>query len=162
MPKLIEEDSILSFAPNPREEKSYKYQLFIPCKGDDVDKKTIYSVLAGIVLYAVVIALANVQRDLTGSQLILMLAAPLVVGILSGGIKKGLMLGFLVPFAMLIVEFIIIYPGAFTNPNVAAAVAIMNVLPFAALSMGLGAAGGLIGRRIFKSEKGKSEESKPA
>jgi len=114
-----------------------------------LDKRFILAIVVGIVIYVPVIILASIQRDLTGQQLILMLVAPLMTGFLSGGIKNGLILGFLVSFVMLIVESIVIMPGAFTNPNVAIAVILM-VLPFAGISLAIGAAGGLLGKRIFK------------
>jgi len=110
----------------------------------------IRALVAGIAIYVLVIILASIQRDLTGSQLILMLVAPFVTGFLSGGVKKGLTLGFLISFVMLIVEAIIIMPGAFTDPNVVMAVLLMMVLPFAGISVALGAAGGFLGKRIFK------------
>jgi len=110
----------------------------------------ILALVAGIAIYVLVIILAYIQRDLTGSQLILMLVAPFVTGFLSGGIKKGLTLGFLVSFVMLVVEAIIIMPGAFTDPNVVMAVLLMMALPWAGISVALGAAGGFLGKRIFK------------
>jgi len=115
-----------------------------------VNKNIIYSVVIGVAIYAVVIYLAFIQRDLTGQQLILMLAAPLAIGVVSGGVKKGLSFGFLIPFIMLILESAVLQPGAFANPNVVLAVVVMMVLPLAAISAGLGAAGGLIGKRVFK------------
>jgi hypothetical protein len=118
--------------------------------GDCVDKKIIYALVVGTVLYALLIYLAYVQRDLTGSQLVLMLAAPVVMGALSGGVKKGVIVGFVVSFIMLLVEVIVLQSGAFTDVNVVAAVIIMMALPWALISAGLGAVGGLVGRRIFK------------
>ncbi len=112
--------------------------------------RTISAVVAGIIMYVLIIALASVQRDLTGPQLVLMLATPFVIGFLSGGVKRGLMFGFLIPFIMLIAEGVILQPGAFADPNVAMAVILMMALPFALISAGLGAAGGFLGRRLFK------------
>ena len=115
-----------------------------------MDKKIIYALIVGIVMYLLLIYLAYVQRDLTGSQLVLMLATPFVVGFLSGGVKKGLVIGFGVSFVMLLLEVMVIQWGAFTDPNVVMAIIVMMVLPFALISAGLGTAGGLLGRRIFK------------
>jgi len=116
-----------------------------------LDKKIIVAIAVGIAAYIPVIYLASVQRDLTGQQLILMLAAPFVVGIISGGVKNGLILGFLVSFIMLILESLVIMPGAFSNPNVAMTVVVMT-LPIAGISLALGAAGGFLGKRVFKKQ----------
>jgi len=116
-----------------------------------LDKKIIVAIAVGIAVYIPVIYLASVQRDLTGQQLILMLAAPFVVGIISGGVKNGLILGFLVSFIMLILESLVIMPGAFSNPNVAMTVVVMT-LPIAGISLALGAAGGFLGKRVFKKQ----------
>lgn len=115
-----------------------------------MNMRTVSAIVVGIIMYALVIVLASVQRDLTGAQLILMLAAPFVIGFLSGGVKKGLMLGFLVSFVMLIVEGLVLQSGAFADPNVAMAIIIMMALPFALISAGLGAAGGFIGKKVHK------------
>lgn len=115
--------------------------------------KVVAAALIGIVLYAFVIVLASIQRDLTLPQLILMLAAPFVIGFVAGGVKKGLMLGFIIPFVMLIVEAIVLQPGAFADPNVAMAAIIMTALPFGLISAGLGAAGGFAGRKTFKKKQ---------
>jgi hypothetical protein len=115
-----------------------------------MNKHTVFSIVVGIVMYALVIYLAFLQRDLTGQQLILMLVAPLVIGFFSGGIKRGIILGFLISFVMLLLEAAIIQTGAFSNPNAVMAVIIAMVLPFAAISAGLGALGGLVGRRMFR------------
>jgi len=79
--------------------------------------RTIYALIVGIVMYVLVIYLAYIQRDLTGSQLILMLAAPFVMGVLSGGIEKGLINGFLLSFVMLMLEAIIIQSGGICCPQ---------------------------------------------
>jgi len=110
----------------------------------------IYALVVGVVLYVLLVYLAYVERDLTGSQLVLMLATPLVMGVLSGGVRKGAFVGFVVSFVMLLVEVIVLQSGAFSDVNVVAAVIIMMVLPWALISAGLGAVGGLVGRRIFK------------
>jgi uncharacterized membrane protein len=101
-------------------------------------------------MYALVIVLASGQRDLTLPQLILMLATPFVIGFLAGGVKKGLVFGFIVPFVMLVVEAVVLQPGTFTDPNVAMAAVIMMALPFGLLSTGLDAAGGYAGGKAFK------------
>jgi len=118
--------------------------------GDYMDKKIIYALAVGIVMYALLVYLAYLQRDLTGVQLILMLATPFVMGVLSGGVKRGLMMGFAVSFVVLLLEVMMLQWGAFSDPNVVMAVVIMMVLPFALISAVLGMAGGLLGRRIFK------------
>lgn len=115
-----------------------------------MDKTIVYPVVVGIAMYTLVIYLAFIQRDLTVSQLILMLAAPFTIGVLSGGIKRGLILGFLIAFIMVVLEAAIIQTGAFVNPNVIMAIVLMMALPLAAISAGLGAVGGLIGKRLFK------------
>jgi len=119
-----------------------------------MDKKTIYALVAGTVLYILLLYLAYIQRDLTGQQLILMLVAPLLIGFLSGGVKRGLILSFLLSFTMFIVEVIVMFgPGALSNPNVFMAILLMMALPLTGLSAGLGAVGGLIGRLVFKKPK---------
>jgi hypothetical protein len=112
----------------------------------------VIGVVVGIVMYILLIYLASVEGDLTGTQLILMLAAPLVMGVLSRGTKIGLLLGFVISFVMLIVEAIIIQPEAFADPNRVMAVIIMMVLPFAGISAGLGAVGGLVGSRVLEKK----------
>jgi mannose/fructose/N-acetylgalactosamine-specific phosphotransferase system component IIC len=112
--------------------------------------RIVSAILVGIVLYAIVIVLASIQRDLTLPQLILMLITPFVIGFLAGGVKNGLILGFTVPFVMLIVEVAVLQPGVFSDPNVALAAVLMTALPFGLISAGLGAAGGFAGRRAFK------------
>jgi hypothetical protein len=101
-------------------------------------------------MYALVIVLAYIQRDLAGAQLILMLATPFVVGFLSEGAKRGLLLGFLISFVMLIVEEVVLQPAAFADPNVVMAIILMMALPFALISAGLGVAGGFVGGKVFK------------
>lgn len=112
--------------------------------------RTITALFAGAIIYILVIALRSAQGDLTGPQLLLMLVAPLAIGLLAGGAKKGLVLGFVVSLVMLVLEAVIIFsPGVFADPNVVAALIFM-LLPFALISAALGAVGGLLGRRIFK------------
>ncbi|MDH7563953.1 MAG: hypothetical protein QHH24_03595 [Candidatus Bathyarchaeota archaeon] len=94
--------------------------------------------------------MAYVQGELTGPQLLLMLVAPFVVGVLSGGVKRGAALGFVFSFVAVIAEVAILQSGALGDVNVVMAVIIMMALPWALISTGLGALGGLLGRRIFK------------
>ena len=115
-----------------------------------MDKKIVRALIGGIAVYVLVIILAYIQRDLSGPQLLLMLVAPFVTGFLATGVKKGLILGFLISFVMLIVEALILMPGAFSDPNVVMAILLMSALPFALISIPLGATGGLLGRRVFK------------
>ena len=115
-----------------------------------MNTRTVSAIVVGIVMYALVIVLASIQRDLTITQLALMLATPIVIGLLSGAVKKGLMLGFLISFVMLIVEGVVLQPGAFSNPNVAMTIIVMMALPLALISAGLGAAGGFLGKKVFK------------
>ena len=115
-----------------------------------MNRRTIFAVVVGVIMYSLLIVLASIQKDLTGAQLILMLATPFVIGFVAVGVKKGLMLGFLVSFVMLIVEIVVIQPGAFANPNVAAAIILMMAMPWALISTGLGALGGFLGKRVFK------------
>lgn len=53
-----------------------------------MDKTVIQPIVIGIVMYGVLIVLAYAQRDLTVTQLILMVAAPLLIGIFSREIKR--------------------------------------------------------------------------
>ena len=117
-----------------------------------MDRMVVYTVSVGVLMYILVIYLAMIQKDLTGQQLLLILTTPLVMGVISRKAKKGLILGFAMCLVMLIMEAIILQPGAFADPNVAMAIVIMS-LPFAGISAALGAIGGLIGKRIFKSLK---------
>lgn len=71
------------------------------------------------------------------------------MGIFSRGIKKGVILGFLISFIMFMVELIVLYPGAFTDLDMVMAIIIM-ILPWVALSTGLGAVGGLISEFVFR------------
>ena len=122
-----------------------------------MDKTTIRALSVGIVIYAVVIVLAYVQRDLSGPQLILMLVAPFLTGILSKGVKKGLILGFSVAFVMMIIELIVLQPGDFADLNVMMAMILMMALPVAVISALLGAIGGFLGKRIFKVKEQKAQ-----
>jgi hypothetical protein len=115
-----------------------------------LQRNLIYSLIVGIALYIVLIYLASVQRDLTLPQLILMLATPLAIGMFSGGIKKGAILAAVISFAMISIEAIVLSSGAASNPNVLLTIVIMMALPWTAISAGLGALGGLIGKRFFK------------
>lgn len=117
-----------------------------------MDRMVVLGAAVGIVMYILLIYLASIEGDLTGTQLILMLATPLVMGVISSGTKIGLLLGFLISLVMLIVETFIIQPEAFADPNRAMAVIIMMVLPFALISAGLGALGGFIGSRVLKKK----------
>jgi uncharacterized membrane protein len=112
--------------------------------------RDVSAIVVGLVMYALVIVLASVQRDLTFPQFILMLVTPFVIGFLVGGVKKGLIFGFIIPFVMLIVEAVILQSGAFADPNTALATVLMLALPFGLISAVLGAAGGFAGRRVFK------------
>jgi len=115
-----------------------------------MNKRTISAVAVGIIMYALLIALASAQRDLTLAQLVLMLATPFAIGFLSGGIKKGLTLGFLISLVMLTAEVIIIQNGVFADPNVALTVILLMALPFALISAGIGAAGGFAGKNCSR------------
>ncbi len=112
--------------------------------------RTLSAIVVGIVMYALVIVLASIQKDLTLPQLILMLATPFVIGFLAGGVKNGLIFGFIVSFVMLIVEAVVLQPSAFADPNRAMATILMMALPFGLISAGLGAAGGFAGSKVFK------------
>ena len=118
-----------------------------------MDKNVIYAVVVGVVLYIMLVYLAYVQGELTGPQLLLMLIAPIVMGVLSGGVKKGTITSFVVSFLALLVEVVIMQSGTFSDINVVMAVIIMMLLPWALISAGLGALGGLVGRRIFKKKQ---------
>ncbi|NWG10333.1 hypothetical protein HXY33_01065 [Candidatus Bathyarchaeota archaeon] len=100
-------------------------------------------------MYVLLIVLASVQGDLTIHQLIIVLAAPIIMGVISARVKMGLILGFVVSLIMLIVEAFVIQPEVFANPNIIAAVVLMS-LPFVLLSATLGAIGGFAGKRLFK------------
>lgn len=115
-----------------------------------MNKRTISAVAVGIIMYALLIALAYAQRDLTLAQLVLMLATPFVIGFLSGGIKKGLMLGFLISLVMFTIEVMVIQQGILADVNVALTVIIMMVLPLVLISAGLGAVGGFAGKKLLK------------
>ncbi|MBS7633535.1 hypothetical protein KEJ15_07985 [Candidatus Bathyarchaeota archaeon] len=117
-----------------------------------MDKRIIYAIVAGIVMYSLLVYLAYVQRELTGPQLLLMLVAPCVVGVLSGGIKRGAAFGFVFSFAAVLIEVAILQSGALGDVNLVMAVIIMIALPWALISAGLGALGGLLGRHIFKKK----------
>jgi len=116
-----------------------------------MDKTTTYPIAAGIMIYALIIILAYIQRDITVQQLILIFATPILIGVLSKGVKKGLMHGFLVPFVMVTVEIIVLYPGIFAELNIAIAAVLMMALPIALMSAALGAIGGLLGKHILKN-----------
>jgi len=73
------------------------------------------------------------------------------------GIKMGFLLSFVLSLILQFVSYAIISPEtfrAFSNPNVAAALFVMTLVNSAIVGA-LGAAGGLIGNRIFKKKEPK-------
>ena len=111
-----------------------------------MNMKTIYSVILGIVLYALLLYIAYVEQTLRIEQLLLIIITPLLVGILSGSIKAGVVLGFFLSLGAFTVEAAIFAGG---NPSVMMGIVVSSLL-FVAISAGLGALGGLVGKRMQK------------
>ena len=108
--------------------------------------RTIYAVILGIVLYSLYLYITYIEQTLRVEQLLLIIITPLLVGILSGSSKAGTVLGFVLPLGAFTVEAAIF---AWRHPNVMIA-NVVSSLFFVAISVGLGALGGLIGKRIRK------------
>ncbi len=110
------------------------------------------ALLVGAAIYAAVVALRDAEGDMSGLQLVLILAAPLLMGLLAGGAKRGLLLGFTLSLALVLSEILILYPAALLHPIFAAAFLIV-FMPLTLLSAVLGALGGLLGRRLPKGSR---------
>ncbi len=117
--------------------------------GDKLDKRVIYAIVVGVVLYALLILVAYLQQDLSIHQLLLIVITPLVMGAVSGKIKKAAILGFVVSFIMLTLELAIIQPVIFTDASMIL-VGVLMVLPYVVISIALAAVGGLIGKKVIK------------
>ena len=111
-----------------------------------MNMKTIYAVILGIVLYSLYLYIAYIEQTLRIEQLLLIIITPLLVGILSGSSKAGAVLGFVLSLGAFTVEAAIF---AGRHPNVMIANVVSSIL-FVAISVGLGALGGLIGKRVRK------------
>ena len=108
--------------------------------------KTIYAVILGIALYSLYLYIDYMEQTLRIEQLLLIIITPLLVGILSGSSKAGAVLGFVLPLGAFTVEAAILVAQ---HPNIMIADIVSSLL-FVAISVGLGALGGLIGKRVRK------------
>jgi hypothetical protein len=115
-----------------------------------MNKRIIYAVVLGVILYSLIAYLNVIQGDLTIHQLILIIVTPLLIGITVGTVKKSALFGFVISFVMLTLEVFIVQAGASANINVLAAVLLASVLPLALISTGLAALGGLVGKKVIK------------
>ena len=111
-----------------------------------MNMKTIQAIILGIVLYSLLLFVAYVEQTLRIEQLLLIIITPILVGILSGSIKAGAILTFVLSLGAFTVEAAIFAGG---DLNVMIAIVVSSLL-FVAISVGLGALGGLIGKRVRK------------
>jgi len=121
------------------------------CVVENLDNRIIYAAIVGAVLFALGIAL-RLFANQEGLQLILFFVTSFFVGIVVVGIKRGFLLSFVLAFIFALVNNLILSPGVFNDPNVAAAVIIFLGLLPSLIGGALGAVGGVVGRRIFKKQ----------
>lgn len=116
-----------------------------------MDKKIIYAVVVGIILFALGIAL-RIFANAEGPSLILFYATFFIVGFVATGVKRGFILSFALAIIFASVTIAVFMPETFTSAqdiNVMFAV-IVFILIAAVIGGILGAVGGFLGKRIFK------------
>jgi len=116
--------------------------------GEIMDKKIIYAVIVGIVLFVVAIALM-IYANQEGLQIILFFMTFFVVGFIATGVKRGFLLSFILALIFSIAREATLSPQNFNDINVVAAILILSVIASAICGV-LGAVGGFIGKKIFK------------
>lgn len=122
-----------------------------------MNNRTVYAIIVAFILFGVSMGLRLGGQE--GPQIILFFLTFLILGIVAVGIKIGLLLSFVLSFGFQLITNVIISPeifGAFSNPNIGAAILLMTLLNSVILGA-LGAAGGFIGKIIFK----KKDANKP-
>jgi len=113
-----------------------------------VDKKIIYAIIVGVVLFALATSLM-LYANQEGLQIILFFLTFFIVGFIATGIKRGFILSFVLALVLSIVREAILFPQNFNDVNVVAAILILSVIASAVCGV-LGAVGGFIGKRILK------------
>lgn len=113
-----------------------------------MDRKIIYAVIVGIVLFVLATALM-VYANQEGFQIILFFLTFFAVGFIATGVKRGFMLSFVLAFIFSVLRSAILFPQNFSDINVVAAIIILSLITSAICGV-LGAVGGLIGKRILK------------
>lgn len=114
-----------------------------------MDKKILCATIVGVILYVLLFYVAYVQKDLSIHQLLLMLITPLIIGVISGKIKRAAILGFVISFVMLTLEPLVLQPAGAADPSRIFAT-ILLIMPFILISVAMAAVGGLIGKRLIK------------
>ena len=116
-----------------------------------MDKRIIYAVIVGAVLFAAVIAL-HVFTNKKELNPIFLLIPSFIVGIVAVGFKRGFLMSFALTLIFAIVGVSILQPEmlrGINDPNVVATFAIFFLI-YSAIGGILGAVGGFAGRKIFK------------
>jgi len=117
-----------------------------------MDKKQIYAIIVGVILFAVGIALRTANQE--GLQIILSFIIPLVVGAVATGVKRGFLLGSTLFLLFSIASIAFFSPenlqAAASDASVAMAVILFSFVVPALIGGALGAIGGFIGKRLFK------------
>jgi len=116
-----------------------------------MDRKFIYAVIVGVVLFAVGVSL-RLFANQEGLQVILFFITAFVIGVVATGVKRGFLLSFVLSLIYGIVNTAIFMPEAFTavsDINVALAFVVLLLIN-AAIAGAIGAVGGFLGKRIFK------------
>jgi hypothetical protein len=119
-----------------------------------MDKKLICAIVAGVILYAVGIALRFFSGE-GGLQFVLSFATPFIVGVIVTGVRRGFLAGFILSVPYAVVSNSVLSPetyGAIGEDVSVAFALIALVLAYAVIAGALGALGGLLGKKIFEEK----------
>lgn len=112
-----------------------------------MDNKIVYAIIVGVALSAVSIALRSF--GLEGPQVILFYVTFFLVGLVATGVKRGFLLGFVLSLVVSFAMNAAIAPQVLSDMNIVMTLFIFSAVA-AAICGGLGAVGGLIGKKVFK------------
>jgi len=112
-----------------------------------MDNRIVYAVIVGVVLSVIILALRFMGIE--GPGTILFYATFFVVGLEATGVKRGFLLSFVLSLAVSFAMTVAQAPQVLSDPNIVMAL-LMFSLVAAVICGGLGAVGGLIGKRVFK------------
>jgi len=113
-----------------------------------MDKKIVYAVIVGVALFALGMTL-RIFANQEGPQIILFFITFLVVGLIATGVKRGLLLSFVLSLILSFASNAILSPQVFDDINVVMALLVFSLIA-SLMCAALGAVGGLVGKRIFK------------